>query len=205
MGIMNTFNSGAVEKAREILSKAENAGYLLLHTESVVRIARMLCESFPQVDKELVEIAAWWHDTGRVNTSDHEWLSAHMASNYFLDQNIGRGKAEKIFYAIVRHKWSMRPETLEGHIIRDADKLDYVNYERWQYCLDNNEFSLLGKWAELIPLLRDEILYLDASKKLYDAMISDFVQFVKSVQISWFRETRQLILESLPLAYSFYN
>src|SRR5208283_1240233 len=57
--------------------------------------------------------------------------------------------------SIAFHKWSAMPRTLEGIIIRDADKLDFLSHERWR------------SWSRLLKekgALRIEELSLVSSK-----------------------------------------
>ena len=67
-----------------------------------------------------------------------------------------------------RDKW--------GLIIRDADKLDFVGVNRWKNCLDNNQS--MEKIIELLPDLREKILYFEESRQIYDKEIIKLIDYL---------------------------
>jgi HD superfamily phosphodiesterase len=78
--------------------------------------------------------------------------------------------------AIENHKWNMKPKTKEGLIVKDADKLAFIGIERWNYCLDNNQ--KLDEIIALLPQLRNNILFFEESKKIYDREIINIVKLL---------------------------
>ena len=58
------------------------------------------------------------------------------------------------------------PQTIEGLLLKDADKLAWLGLGRWKECLNNGQ--RLDSIIELLPKLRNEILYFDKSKQIYD-------------------------------------
>lgn len=70
----------------------------------------------------------------------------------------------------------MFPQTLEGIFIKDADKLAWLGKGRWKCCVDNKQ--RLDELIELLPKLRNQILNLDESKKIYDRDIVNLVNFL---------------------------
>ena len=68
----------------------------------------------------------------------------------------------------------MKPETIEGLIVKDADKLAWIGIGRWKSCIQNNQ--RLDTIVELLPKLRNEILYFDESKRIYD---EDIIKLIK--------------------------
>lgn len=83
---------------------------------------------------------------------------------------------EKCYLAIYKHGWKEKPETLEGIIVRDADKIDFVGVERWKNCLKMN--CPFSKILELLPKVRNELLQLDLSKTIFDREIAKLVVFL---------------------------
>ena len=81
---------------------------------------------------------------------------------------------DKCYKAIENHKWNMKPETTEGLIVKDADKLAWIGIGRWESCIQNNQ--RLDTIVELLPKLRNEILYFDESKRIYD---EDIIKLIK--------------------------
>ena len=68
------------------------------------------------------------------------------------------------------------PETLEGIIIRDADKIDFVGINRWKECIENG--CRFEKILELLPTLRKDILKLEVSKEIFDREIGNLIAFL---------------------------
>lgn len=60
----------------------------------------------------------------------------------------------------------MHPKTNEGLLLKDADKLAWIGLGRWKDCLKNHQN--LDSIINLLPNLRNEILYFEESKKIFD-------------------------------------
>ena len=61
-------------------------------------------------------------------------------------------------------------------IIRDADKLDFVGIGRWKECIKTN--CKFNEVLNLLPTMREELLKLDVSKKIFDREIGKLVVFL---------------------------
>lgn len=97
------------------------------HVERVRRTALFIAKHYPDVDLEVVEIAALMHDIGKyLNADDHAKESAKLAKEILKKLKVPEEKISKIIDAIENHSFSARrkPKTLEGMILSDADKLD---------------------------------------------------------------------------------
>ena len=101
------------------------------HVERVRRlcryIARKLMEKGIEVDLEVLELAALLHDIGRnISEERHAIVSAEIARQILNSLGYSKDKIEKVVKAILAHSYSARikPETIEGAILSDADKLD---------------------------------------------------------------------------------
>jgi hypothetical protein len=88
----------------------------------------------------------------------------------------------------------MQPKTIDGKIIRDADKLDFVSIPRWKSCLENNNIEALQDLSNLLPQLRNEFLHLKISKKIYDNQIIKFKEFIQDIEKPNFFEIKNQIL-----------
>ena len=168
----------SIREAKELISRINDSAHSFAHAESVVKFTLEIADGYPEVDRELIEVAAWWHDIGRLYAEEHEKLSAEMAQKSLEKLGVEKEICRKVYDAIVFHKWSMHPKTLEGEIIRDADKLDFISIERWKKCLASQNLSVLEEISNLLPRLRNELLHLEISKKIYDRMIQEFKGFV---------------------------
>ncbi len=72
----------------------------------------------------------------------------------------------------------MYPKTKEGLLVKDADKLAWLGKGRWTSCIKNKQ--KLDSLVELLPKLRQEILYFDESRKIYDRDIANLVRLLYS-------------------------
>lgn len=172
----------SIEKAVSIMAEITDPAHNLNHMHEVLRIAENLCDKLPEADRDVVTVAVSWHDTGRLYKDvGHEKASAEMAQEDLIVRGASPEFADKVYSAIRCHGVEMKPETLEGNIVRDADKLDYLGVHKWVDPVKSkirNEILCLGdrhKLIKRIPVLKDEILALDASKKTYDEMLPGFM------------------------------
>ena len=139
------------------------------------------CNEIKYNNKKLIETACWWHDVGRLFSPIHEDLSGQIARANLLGLGFDSDKADMVYQAIRFHKWKMIPKTLEGHILRDADKLDFISIKRWKKCLKERSLEHIVPIVELLPKLR-EILKLKASKEIYDKEIFYFLKELKKIK-----------------------
>ncbi|KZS38897.1 phosphohydrolase [Aquimarina aggregata] len=121
-----------------ILEKAENYIFELfkeklpktclyhnfLHTQRVVKSAREIIEKtdISNEDSEVVQIAAWFHDSGYIKGEEnHEKESALIAADFLSKYQISDKKIESIQNCILATKFGKRPNTILEEIIKDAD------------------------------------------------------------------------------------
>lgn len=124
---MQQMIDAAKEYIRELF--AENAdGHGLEHALRVYRSAILIAETEPGADKQIVALGALLHDA-----DDHKLFHTENNANArrFLEaQGVGRETADRICEAINAVSFSQnrgkRPETMEGQIIQDADRLDAI-------------------------------------------------------------------------------
>jgi putative nucleotidyltransferase with HDIG domain len=169
----------SIKEAKEIISKIKDSAHNYSHFKSVIKFAIKITKEYKDVDVDLIKVASWWHDVGRLYSKNHEKLSAEMAYKSLKKLNVETVICQKVYDAIIFHKWSMQPQTIEGKIIRDADKLDFISVIRWESCLNNNNIEALQDLSKLLPKLKNELLYLNISKKIYDKQIIKFKKFIK--------------------------
>lgn len=167
-----------IDKAINILNNIKDYEHNLNHTLDVVEYTKELLDRLDlDIDREVCIISAYWHDTGRIKKDlGHELLSANMLKKEMLKYNYNSNLIDKCYQAIVNHKWNMSPETIEGLIIKDADKLAFLGKNRWCECLNHN--YKLDSIINLLPRLRNEILYFEESRKIYDELIINLVKIL---------------------------
>jgi len=121
-------------------------GGLLEHTATTVRICRLLCDLYPDVDRDLLVSAATLHDIGKIEELDFERAIDYTDAGRFLghlmlsDEMIRERMAGipgfppdlamRLRHAVLSHhgelEWGSpkRPKTLEAVVLHHVDNLD---------------------------------------------------------------------------------
>ncbi len=96
------------------------------HTEEVVSQVAILCNHLviSEEEQELIEIAAWFHDTGfRETYAGHEAISVKIATSFLEQNGYPSEKIQLIISCIEATKMPQRPSNLYAQILCDADVL----------------------------------------------------------------------------------
>ncbi len=166
--------------AKDYMSKVDDPKHSTSHVESVVKYVKEILTYDLEVDKEVCILCAYWHDVGRIKTKEgHAKLSAEMLEEKLRNQNYDKEFIEKCVKAIENHGWVDMPETLEGIVIRDADKIDFVGIPRWKNCIEND--CKFTKILDLLPTIRKDILKLECSKEIFDREIGILVRYLHNI------------------------
>lgn len=164
----------------------------IVHAYNVRKIAEEIIhrlgntDSLEGLDVEVCVLASYCHDVGRALSAegiDHEYIGAVALADEMSRLGVEGNTLQTLYNAIIYHKWSMKPKTLEGIIVRDADKLDWVSEWRWQYYIENKIKREDIATIDLLPILRNEILQLECSKQLYDKMVYEIGDYLKHYEI----------------------
>ena len=124
---MQKIIDAAIEYIRRLF--AENAdGHGLEHSLRVYRTALRLAEAEPAADQLVVALGALLHDA-----DDHKLVHTENNANarrFLTEQGVDPETADRICGAINAVSFSQnrgkRPETIEGQLIQDADRLDAI-------------------------------------------------------------------------------
>jgi uncharacterized protein len=164
----------SIKTAKTLISHTDDKAHDINHVKRVAKDAQVIgkLEGYPNI--KLLELCGWWHDVAREQGAGHEEASAILASDDLLSREAAKDIAATVYEAIRLHKTSMEPNTLEGNIVRDADKLDFISVDRWKACLKANQLKHLYEIKALLPELRDKILKLDTTRHIYDQRIKVF-------------------------------
>ena len=110
------------------LFRGNSGGHDAAHSLRVYRNALRIAEGEPGCDMEIVALAALLHDT-----DDHKLFHTGNNANarsFLTARKVAPEKIERICEAINAVSFSQnrgkRPETLEGKIVQDADRLDAI-------------------------------------------------------------------------------
>ena len=131
---------------------AGGKNYRYYHLETSHKIAKKLTQELEvEVDQKVVEIAALFHDIGRVEDIEngqmnpfdghegHDKRGADLVSDY-ISEHVTSKQLKKIQNIILNHH--SNPETVEGKIIQDADNISNfgVNnlWRQFHYASDND-------------------------------------------------------------------
>lgn len=115
--------------AKEILSNSERGAHSFSHVERVYAIARDLGEKLG-ANMRILGAAALLHDIGRPKEEktgkSHAILSGEMSREFLRDSGYEKDEIAEVIDAIRTHRFSenIEPNSLEGEILSDADKLD---------------------------------------------------------------------------------
>lgn len=107
----------------------------LRHTQRVVKCTKEILDSgtVNGADPEVLELAAWFHDTGYIHGSEnHESKSCEIAEKFLIEHGYDAEKIEKIKSIILGTKRFVEPETVEQEIIRDADASHLGQKSYWE-------------------------------------------------------------------------
>ena len=119
-------------KTEELFNTVDDGCHDFDHTLRVLHNAELLLTHYPAANKEVVRLAALLHDIGRVGESKtagapcHAETGAAKAVQMLLSHGYDMPTAVQVGEAVRTHRYrgDAQPETLEGQIIFDADKLD---------------------------------------------------------------------------------
>lgn len=153
----------------------------LRHTQRVVKSTKEILESgtVNGVDPEVLELAAWFHDTGYIHGGEgHEANSCEIAEKFLLDEGYDPEKIEKIKTTILGTERFEEPETLEQEILRDADASHLGRKSYWETTeFLREELELMGirsysqsEWLKVnIDMFRSEHrFYTDYAKEHWE-------------------------------------
>ena len=160
------------------------------HIDHIIRVHK-LCIKIAETEKAnifILEAAAILHDLGRFlddKENKHEVKSAEKAKEILERLNIDNETIHLICDAILSHRYSkgIIPQTLEGKILQDADKLDALgaigiarvlchrpNQPLYDYSSNKNDFenqpnfSLYHFYEKILKL--DKLLYTQKAKEI---------------------------------------
>lgn len=169
-----------IEIAKAKMFTIEDKEHDINHITDVVNNTKQILKNIDnEVNFEACIIAAYWHDVGRTQISvGHEKLSATLLSEQMKKLNYEDSFIDVCTKAIELHKWNMTPTTVEGLVVKDADKLAWISTGRWNSCIQNNQ--RLDTILELLPNLRNDILHFECTRKMYDKEIINIVRLLYS-------------------------
>lgn len=178
--IIEKKHKNLINIAKDYMSRVEDPKHSIDHMEAVAKYVKEILAYEKEADKEVCIISAYWHDVGRLyGEENHAKVSAKMLEEEMQKLGYNENFIQKCVKAINNHGWYESPETLEGIIIRDADKIDFVGISRWKNCIEND--CKFIKILDLLPTLRKDILVLESSKEIYDREVGLLVRYLHDI------------------------
>jgi uncharacterized protein len=134
MNMTTMINLEQIMRTVQLLLHNQSPAHDFQHISRVYKNAELISKQEESVDLDIVLAAALLHDlvvypkgsSKTINSADD---SAEIAKKILLEyKNYPREKIEKVADAIRTHSYSKKlvPQTLEGKILQDADRLDAI-------------------------------------------------------------------------------
>jgi uncharacterized protein len=123
--------SRILDFVRKELSKSNLGAHTLDHTMRVHTLSLQLSEGLA-VNRRVLEAAALLHDIGRPREAEtkvsHSIASGEMGRDILAEIGYSDSEIRQVVSAIRTHRFGegIRPTSLEGEILSDADKLDAI-------------------------------------------------------------------------------
>lgn len=108
-----------------------------LHTRYVVEACMQIGEGYEltEREKEIIQLAAWFHDTGYdQGGQDHELRGSRYAADYLKQQGYPDEDIELVTHCILATRWPQAPASLLEEIVCDADLSHLGNEWYWDRC-----------------------------------------------------------------------
>jgi predicted metal-dependent HD superfamily phosphohydrolase len=162
---------------KELSSKAIYHNYN--HTLQVVKAVEEIAEAegISKEDKELVLLAAWFHDSGYVKGKEnHEEVSKSIAQEFLLKEDFSSTKIEQILHLIDATKMPQNPTNILEKIICDAD-LFHLGSEKFSEisCFVRLEWELFcGNILTDIEWLQSNVKFLSEHHFFTDYVIKTY-------------------------------
>lgn len=121
-----------IEKTRSFVAdvlKDEPSSHDMSHVERVESLCLKIANT-EGGNPHVIRLAALLHDVGVVREhregGDHAVYSAEIAGKFLLDAGVEAETIEHVVSCIRTHRFSrgLAPESIEGRILQDADRLD---------------------------------------------------------------------------------
>ena len=117
----------AMDYIRELFR--ENAdGHGFDHSLRVYRLAVRIAETEPAADRQIVALAALLHDADdyKLFRTENNANARHFMAQQGVDDAVADRVCEAVNSVSFSKNRGKRPETIEGEIVQDADRLDAI-------------------------------------------------------------------------------
>ena len=152
----------------------------ITHTQDVVRVSRQigLIYGLPMEDLELLQIAAWFHDTGYTDGPEgHEERSVVNARAFLQNFGYSEKQLDLIAGCIRATKIPQRPVGLLQQILADADLSHLGEKSYWmrtarvrqEFIVSKNQLMTEEEWIDFeLTFMLGHQYHTDVAKELFD-------------------------------------
>jgi len=158
------------------------------HTRSVVEKANEIAAHYELSEKDItiLNIAAWFHDTGHLFTdpSSHEQKSIALMKEWLADKGDYATLANEIEKVILATKFSTPPQGLVQEIIKDADTYHFgtAEFKRMDKLMKNE--MVLRNQGTIVSNWKKNTLFLIESHQFYTSYCKDLLDDGKQKNIA---------------------
>lgn len=150
------------------------------HTRDVVEAARQIAEGHQlnEKDLEILQIAAWFHDTGHDQGSEgHEERSCEYARDFLKAKHYPQENIQQVCAIILSSRYRQAPQDLLQQILCDADLSHLGSKLYWDRCwrvrqelmLTRDQVMSEKEWVDFeLDFLSGHNYYTQIASDLYD-------------------------------------
>jgi HD superfamily phosphodiesterase len=177
-----------VKSSSEFVTRLLNENLSSEYTYHNLSHAREVYEAVTELGKnsnlseeelEIIQVAAWFHDTGFINGClNHEYKSAEIAREFLENSIYPLGKIERIIDIIIMTELANIPISLSEKIIRDADILHIgkenfyskcISLKTERECIEHIKIAD-SEWIQTsLDFINKTMFYSDIAKLNYEA------------------------------------
>ncbi len=178
------------------------------HTQNVVEASLQIgtaCELSPK-ELEIVQLAAWFHDTGYYETPEqHEARSCRIAEQFLDGHAYPEEDTERIKACIMATRLPQEPANLLEEILCDADLSHLGNEHYWDRCGRLRQEMLVARdivmsepeWVEFeINFMQRHRYHTDVARKLFEKRKQKHIKQLKKQKARLDPDVAEIIEEA---------
>ena len=200
MVVENTLIKDVKAHVLDLLSKnlSEDLTYHSIHhTKEVVQRVNEIAEkqNFDEEEIEIVNIAAWFHDTGyTISTDDHEEHSASICRNYLEQLNYSEEKINQVEGCILATRMPQSPKNALEKTLCDADLMHLADKDYFKKAdllhkeIEKTKFCTIPEkeWMQMNQeFLNSHCFFTDYAHNTYTAAVKENLRKVRERLKKW--------------------